>query len=113
MKSLHLPGDVFDGLEGDAPYQWVPGDDKPGDYRKPGVEFVPIEIGRPEEGANQRALYYDGGQYYQWNGSAYVEANGGLVDQVLDDKAYINMPNQSYFTFLNPRNVFFGLRISL
>ena len=113
MKSLHLPEDAFAGKEGDPPYQWVPGNDQPGDFREPGVEYVPIEVGRPEGGGNQRALYYDGGEYYEWNGSAFVEADNGLVERVLDDKAYIDMPNNTSFTFLNPRNVFFGLRITL
>jgi hypothetical protein len=34
------------------------------------------------------------------------------VQQVLDDKAYIDMPNQGFLTFLNPRDIFFGLRLS-
>jgi hypothetical protein len=32
---------------------------------------------------------------------------------VIDDKAYIDMPNMDTFTFLNPRRIFFGLRLSL
>jgi hypothetical protein len=31
---------------------------------------------------------------------------------VLDDKAYIDMPNQETFTFLDPRKIFFGIRLS-
>ena len=39
-------------------------------------------------------------------------AGGGDVDQMLEDKAYIDMPNNTSFTFLNPRNVFFGIRLT-
>ena len=40
-------------------------------------------------------------------------ADAGRVSDVLETKAYIDMPNQGYLNFLNPRNVFFGVRISL
>ncbi len=33
------------------------------------------------------------------------------IKKLLDDKAYIDMPNQTHFTFLNPRSVFFGITI--
>ncbi len=117
MRSLHLPSDTFPE-DIAAGYQWVHGDDKPGDFRKPDVAFTPIVVGAlPETGAD-RPLYYvpneDGtsGSYFEWNGSSFVQADQGRVDQVLDDKAYIDMPNHTYSTFLNPRNVFFGLRLS-
>jgi hypothetical protein len=29
-----------------------------------------------------------------------------------DDKSYIDMPNQSYLAFLNPRDIYYGLRFS-
>jgi hypothetical protein len=31
---------------------------------------------------------------------------------VLDDKAYIDMPNFDSINFLEPRNIFFGVRLS-
>jgi len=34
------------------------------------------------------------------------------IKDVLDKKAYIDMPNQTFFTFLDPRSIFFGLAIS-
>ena len=34
------------------------------------------------------------------------------MDQVLETKAYIDMPNQGFLTFLSPRNVYFGLRLN-
>jgi hypothetical protein len=45
------------------------------------------------------------------NGS-WREADQGRVDRVLDDKAYIDMPNNHVVSFLNPRNVYFGFRLS-
>ena len=40
------------------------------------------------------------------------QVDQGTLDQVMDDKAYIDMPNQEAFTFLNPRNIFYGIRFS-
>ena len=42
----------------------------------------------------------------------WSEVDGGKMQQILDDKAYIDMPNNSSFDFLNPRQVFFGVNIS-
>jgi outer membrane receptor protein involved in Fe transport len=39
-----------------------------------------------------------------------VEKN--RMQKILDDKAYIDMPNISSFNFLNPRSFFFGIRTS-
>jgi hypothetical protein len=113
MASLHLPADVLDEIG--LINQRVPGSDKPGDYRPADVEYVPIEVSvnLPTQG-NTRALYYNSteGKYYQWNGTAFVDADGKFVDRVLDDKAYINMPNQRFFNFLDPRTIRFGVRFS-
>ncbi|MFV1883702.1 MAG: TonB-dependent receptor [Balneola sp.] len=113
MGSLHLPSDKLDEIG--LLNQRVPGSDKPGDYRPHGVEYVPIEasLSLPATG-NTRALYYNTteAKYYQWNGSAFVDADKGYVDKVLDEKAYINMPDQRYFNFLDPRTIRFGIRFS-
>lgn len=113
MESLHLPKDKLEEIN--LLNQRIPGDDRPGDYRPSDVTYVPIEVSvnLPAEG-NTRALYYNTteGKYYQWNGSAFVDADGNFVDQVLDDKAYINMPNQSFFNFLDPRTIRLGVRFS-
>lgn len=113
MESLHLPKDVLEEI--DLLNQRVPGSDQPGDYRPADVTYVPIEVSLslPAQG-NTRALYYNTteGKYYQWDGSAFVDADGKFVDRVLDDKAYINMPNQRYFNFLDPRTIRFGVRFS-
>ena len=122
MESLHLPGDVFG--DHDAPYDFVPGDDRPGDFRKSGVAFVPIEVVRtlPEAGETRTMgrygpLYYVGAEeaYYIWDaqGETFERADPDKVQQVLDDKAYIDMPNLEFLNFLNPRQVRLGMRITL
>jgi outer membrane receptor protein involved in Fe transport len=115
MNSLHLPASKWDeiGLLNSR----VPGDDKPGEYRPSDVAFVPIEassdlgsINNP----NTRALYYDTqvGEYFQYVDGNFVAADQDYVDKVLDDKAYIDMPNQQFFNFLDPRTIRFGIRFS-
>jgi hypothetical protein len=44
--------------------------------------------------------------------NAWQPVDPGRLQQVLDDKAYIDMPNMDTFTFLNPRRIFFGIRLS-
>jgi len=113
MASLHLPSDKLEEIN--LLNQRIPGDDKPGDYRPSDVTYVPIEISTtlPTQG-NDRALYYNTseGKYYQWNGTGFQDADGNFVDQVLDDKAYIDMPNQRFFNFLDPRTIRLGVRFS-
>jgi len=121
MQSLHLPADIFG--DAPAPYSYIPGNDRPGDYRKEGVPFVPIEIvDNAENVANPatRPLYYERttGDYKEWADGAWrkVDPNNvqreGQTVRVLKDKAYIDMPNNKAFTFLYPRRVRFGLRMS-
>lgn len=112
MASLHLPqSDAYDNLVGD---------DKIGDYRKPGVAYQPIEYYNV-----QLATGTPGVIYYDRNTSQYLEyvsADGSIgdwqqvsqskMDKILDDKAYIDMPNLSSFWFLRPRVVFLGLKVS-
>jgi outer membrane receptor protein involved in Fe transport len=106
-KSLHLPKSIA--------YNNIPGNDKFGDYREPGVAWQPIENGNPSNNANDPAWFYVDGKYYyalkDANGNP-VEVEGAKVKQALDNKAYINMPNPSTFWFLNPRNITYGLRVS-
>ena len=110
MGSLHLPQSTLP----DSPDAGLYGDDRPGDFRKPGVAYVPIIEGQLPEAGEGGPLYYvaEENKYYEWGGGSFAAADQGKVDQVLDDKAYINMPNRMSSQFLNPRNVFFGLRIS-
>lgn len=114
MKSLHLPADIADRLN----YGNIPGDDRPGDYRKPGVTAVPMKWIRnttSESNPYPTYLYYDLStqKYMKYANGQWIEEAGSRVDQVLKDKAYIDMPNLDYFTFLNPRNVFFGIKFNI
>lgn len=122
FKSLHLPseiaGDVFNQK---LKYPNIPGNDRPGDYRKEGVEFQPIVpvatyslLGSRPEYSQTRPFYYvaDRNEYYQLVNGTWQVVDRGRLQKVLDDKAYIDMPNLTTLTFLNPRNIFYGLRLS-
>jgi hypothetical protein len=117
MKSLHMDG----GIDNDLNYINIHGSDRPGDYRKDGVTFQPIvpvstyaELSLASN-KNARPFYYvrETGQYFQYVNSVWQAVDQGKLDQVLNDKAYIDMPNQDTFTFLNPRNIFYGVKLSL
>ena len=64
-------------------YVNIPGEDKPGDYRT--------------------------GPYIPWD----ENASESQKDEWRKNKSYIDMPNQEYFAFLNPRDVYWGLKLSL
>ncbi|MGH2567886.1 MAG: hypothetical protein ACRDGA_06065, partial [Bacteroidota bacterium] len=111
LKSLHLP-EEFNQYYGN-----ITGTDRPGDYRNAGVEYQPMvhtrtlaAVGTP----HARPIYYDEStrQYYRWVNNTWQPADQSEVDRVLNDKAYIDTPNQDWFNFLNPRNVFIGIRFS-
>lgn len=65
-------------------YGNIPGNDRPGDFRT--VPYEPYDPNDPDE---EHRKY------------------------VLENKAYIDMPNQEFFTFLNPRSYYWGLRFTL
>ncbi len=119
MASLHLPQAAFGNLDArEAPYLFIPGHDRPGDFRKAGAAFVPIRLVRNQRqlpgAGNSAALYYvhDSATYMQFENGAWQQANTARVQQVLADKAYIDMPNQAEQTFLNPRSMSLGVRFS-
>jgi hypothetical protein len=107
-RSLHLP-------KSDA-YNNIPGDDKFGDYRKPDVEWQPMEYGVDFTHApsSPRAIFYDPntGLYWQYVEGSWAQVEQKRIDQINNDKAYIDMPNPSTYWFLNPRNIIYGLRVS-
>lgn len=114
MKSLHLPAEVGDRFT----YINIPGKDNPGDYRIKGP-YVPIEavVDVNSVAVNSivpTAIYWDKatGKYMQYVNNDWVEVDGGRMKEILDNKQYIDMPNQGYFTFLNPRNIYFGVKLS-
>ena len=133
MASLHLPEDTFG--EFDPTYAFIPGNDSPGSFRDYGTKFVPIEIVNaaselPEKGlpgdaeitaglptgleSDRRVLWYvqETGQYHEYQNGNWAQANQDFVNEVLDNKLYIDMPNNDFIWFLNPRRVNLGLRFS-
>ena len=113
MRSLHLPSNTK-GLN----YVNIPGDDQPGDYRKSGVAYVPIVTANDVTtiaDPNVNDLYYEASskRYLRYTASGdWVDEQKSRVNKILDNKAYIDMPNQKYLTFLNPRDIFFGIKLS-
>lgn len=107
FESLHLP-------KSDA-YNNIPGSDRVGDYRRTGADFQPIEQIGKLDGVipDAKLIYYyiPDGTYLEY-ADGWRQVDGARIKKVLDDKAYIDMPNQTSFNFLNPRHVFFGLRTS-
>jgi outer membrane receptor protein involved in Fe transport len=111
INSLHL--------QKSNAYDNIPGDDKIGDYRDPGVEWQPmyhqdnVQNGAVKTG--DRAIYYDGisRTYWQTVNGAWVQVDQAILNKINSSKAYIQMPNPSTFWFLNPRNITFGTTISL
>ena len=121
LRSLHLPPSNA--------YPNIPGDDKVGDYRKPGEAWQPIQLqsvsatsAAPPSNVMDRnnsiAIYYNSStkEYWWYGPHGYASGSAGWwqvpqskMDQVLSDKAYIQMPEQSTFWFLNPRTFYFGL----
>lgn len=108
--SLHLPASEA--------YDNIPGHDKLGDYRKPGVDWQPIEYRAVVEGttapASTTPIYYEGrtGKYWEVVDGAWQIVAEDKMDQILADKAYIYNAGPSTWWFLNPRAVVFGARIS-
>ncbi len=108
-NSLHLP-------ESEA-YDNIVGDDRYGSYRDLDVAYQPIiQIASIEGLTDPETLpfYYetDSGQYMQFNEGEWRQVDDATLQRVLDDKAYIDMPNQTSFNFLNPRDVYFGIKTS-
>jgi outer membrane receptor protein involved in Fe transport len=107
FESLHLPSSNA--------YDNIPGNDKAGDYRKDGVSYQPMEwtVNRPPT-APSNVIYFEKstGLYLNYLNGQWSEVDPGKLKQVLDDKAYIDMPNMSSFWFLNPRNVYFGITVT-
>ena len=107
--SLHLPENEY--------YSNIVGDDRIGDYRKDGVDYQPIEqrgVLSSENPGDEGVIYYETTteiyKYWDTNIGDFVEVEKSKMDKVLEDKAYIDMPNQTFFHFLNPRDVFFCIR---
>ena len=110
LASLHFPAS--------DDYSNIPGSDVVGDYRPNGIDFqplIPIQARGTLPNPDLDTIYYEREteSYIVFRDGAWVSADQGRVDEVLDTKAYIDMPNQGFLNFLNPRDIFFGVRISL
>ena len=110
LASLHLPkSDVYNN---------VPGDDRVGDYRANGVDYQPVSSVKflpPLSSAIVGTIYYDTqtGTYKEVANNQWVEVDKARMDKILSTKAYIDMPNITSFTFLNPRQIYFGIKLSV
>jgi outer membrane receptor protein involved in Fe transport len=114
MYSLHLPASTaYDNKN-------IPGDDRVGDYRT--VPYQPVLLsgdvnGLPAGSVDPTAIYYSKGGQYKGKYMIYANGSWSEVDhnkmqKILDDKAYIDMPNNSSFDFLNPRQFYYGINLS-
>jgi hypothetical protein len=121
-ESLHLPTSLA--------YTNIPGGDKFGDYRTPGVDWQP-EIFQAEIQHNDgtfinppddtHAFYYEANTGKYWHvlkdkttgTRSWAQVDQSTIDKVNKDKAYIQMPNPSTFWFLNPRSFAAGIRLSM
>ena len=120
MNSLLLPEDKLEAIGVNI----LPGldrNDNPGDVRPDDVEFVPIEWvsdvnGLDASNLSERGIYYDAATdtYRQWDHNSGLDSGveEAFLDKVVDDRAYIDMPNQSSFIFLSPQDIFVGINIS-
>jgi outer membrane receptor protein involved in Fe transport len=111
MASLHLP-------ENPA-FPNIPGDDRVGAYREDDVKFQPIEIRAGAISASEIGsaglVYWEKptGTYKEYVNGAWKPVDESRLQKILDDKAYIDMPNNTSFNFLNPRQFFYGLSVSI
>ena len=119
LSSLLLPENKLEAI-GQPILPGLAHADNPGDVRPDDVGYVPIEwIGDVNKiDANNRselAIYYDAASesYLQYDhNTGWGEVAPAYLDKVVEDKAYIDMPNQSSFIFLSPRDIFLGINIS-
>ncbi|MEO0858471.1 MAG: TonB-dependent receptor plug domain-containing protein, partial [Bacteroidota bacterium] len=107
VNSLHLP-------ESDI-YSNIPGDDKFGDFPDEGVAFQPIDrldVSRDAFQGEAGTIYWERAteSYLEFVDGAWREVEQSRINEVLDTKAYIDMPGQRFLAFLGRRDFFFGLR---
>jgi len=117
-ESLQFPKKVYNEL-GD---KHLSGDDKLGDYRPSNVKYQEMDYIYTTTNFNNAdplVIYYveDQGKYFQLDkafseGGVWQEVSASRIKKIKDDKAYIFNPCNESFMFFNPRDVFFGVRIS-
>ncbi|MGE5313236.1 MAG: TonB-dependent receptor [Acidobacteriota bacterium] len=116
MRSLHLEDGIVDGRFG---YINVPGSDKPGDVRKDGVAWTPIRaVSSTASLADPYpagvAIYYDAStkSFVEYKNNTWVAVDQARMDKINEDKSYIRMPNMPQLLFLNPRHIYYGVKLS-
>jgi hypothetical protein len=116
MRSLHFPSSAIDESKGKFGYNNINGSDRPGDYRQgPFIPIVPVLNVSTETSPVASAVYYElqSGKYMQFVEDAWLPVPDNKMKEILDKKQYIDMPNQTWASFLNPRNIYWGLKISV
>ena len=112
-ESLHFPGHVYEEI-GDY---HITGSDRMGDYRKEGVDFQPMTyIGDTANVVGDPLVIYYVDAKDEWmqytDNAGWETVGSSRINKLLDDKAYIDNPNNLSFLFLNPRDFYFGIRLS-
>jgi hypothetical protein len=84
---------------------------------KEGVQYVHIEPVTTIANATYvvpNAIYWEKstGRYLENTGSGWTDVDPARLQQILDDKAYIDTPNMDFLVYLNPRAIFYGLKVS-
>ncbi|MCK9425582.1 MAG: TonB-dependent receptor [Ignavibacteriaceae bacterium] len=116
IRSLHLPSSAIDESKGKFGYINIDGSDRPGDYRQGSfVPIAPVTNVSTVTSPVASAVYYEiqSGNYLQYANGAWAQVPDNKMKEILDKKQYIDMPNQSWASFLNPRNIYWGLKISV
>ncbi|MGD0037999.1 MAG: carboxypeptidase-like regulatory domain-containing protein [Bacteroidota bacterium] len=114
MESLHLPqSPAYSNTN-------IPGNDRVGAYCTDGV-YTPILFSGNVNGINTQSssfdptvIYYDSptGRYMNYINGSWSVVPDSKMKKILDNKEYIDMPNNSSFDFLNPRQFFYGINLS-
>jgi hypothetical protein len=116
MKSLHMADGVVQSRFG---YVNVPGSDKPGDVRADGVAWTHIEavastaqVTNPYDAS--ACMYYDAStkSLVEFKNNAWVPVDQARIDKMNADKSYIRMPSMPQLLFLNPRDIYYGVKLS-
>lgn len=111
-ESLQFPKHVYEELS----ETHLSGNDRKGDYRPLDVEYQAMGmVHRLDSVTDPATIYFvnDLDMWFQLNADGKPEeVNQSLVDELRKEKAYIDNPNIESFMFLNPRDIYFGIKIS-
>ncbi len=111
-ESLQFPKEVYDELG--EPH--LSGDDHLGDYRPSDVDYQRmLYVYYSDAVTDPSTIYYVGetDTWVQLNAENEAEeVPQKKINKLLDKKAYIDNPNIESLMFLNPRNFYFGIKLS-